>query len=98
MLPWADFRDDLVTVHNIRNSLYRTVDDYTVRLYTKTFDLRNLTSVDLIVVPFNDNPKIAHVLLSFGFQDQRLPGQLGGNPQACRTRLRRGPASSTSIR
>ena len=70
VLPWAEFHDNQVTVHNIRNSYYRTVDDYTVRLYTKTFDLRALTSVNLIVVPFNDNPQIAHVMLSFGFQDK----------------------------
>jgi len=70
VLPWVEFHDDLVTVHNIRNCDYRTVDDYTVRLYAKTFDLRKLTSVDLIVVPFNDNPSIAHVALSFGFEDR----------------------------
>jgi len=70
ILPWAEFHDDLVTVHNIRNSYYRTVDDYTVRLYDKTFDLRKLTSIDLIVVPFNDNPSIAHVMISFGFEDR----------------------------
>jgi hypothetical protein len=70
VLSWAEFAGDLITVHNIRNAYYRTVDDYTVRLYTKTFDLRKLTSVDLIVVPFNDNPAIAHVALSFGFQDR----------------------------
>ena len=70
VLPWAEFAGDLVTVHNIRNSYYRTVDDYTVRLYSKTYDLRKLTSIDLIVVPFNDNPAIAHVALSFGFEDK----------------------------
>jgi hypothetical protein len=70
VLPWVEFAGDLVTVHNIRNCLYRTVDDYTVRLYSKTFDLRKLTSVDLIVVPFDDRPSIAHVALSFGFQDR----------------------------
>ena len=70
VLPWAEFHDNQVTVHNIRNSYYRTVDDYTVRLYNKTFDLRKLTSVDFIVVPFNDNPAIAHVMLSFGFEDK----------------------------
>ena len=70
VLPWAEFHDNLVTVHNIRNSSYRTVDDYTVRLYSKTFDLRKLTSVDFIVVPFNDNPAIAHTMLSFGFEDK----------------------------
>ena len=70
VLPWAEFHDNQVTVHNIRNSYYRTVDDYTVRLYNKTFDLRKLTSVDFIVVPFNDNPSIAHAMLSFGFEDK----------------------------
>ena len=70
VLPWAEFHDNLVTVHNIRNSCYRTVDNYTVRLYTKTYDLSKLTSVDFIVVPFNDNPSIAHVMLSFGFEDK----------------------------
>ena len=70
VLPWAEFHDDQVTVHNIRNSFYRTVDDYTVRLYSKTFDLRKLTSIDFIVVPFNDNPSIAHTMLSFGFEDK----------------------------
>ena len=69
-MPWAEFHDNLVTVHNIRNSYYRTVDDYTVRLYDKTFDLRKLTSIDFIVVPFNDNPSIAHVMISFGFEDK----------------------------
>jgi hypothetical protein len=70
VLPWAEFHDNQVTVHNIRNCYYRTVDDYTVRLYAKTFDLGKLTSIDFIVVPFNDNPSIAHVMLSFGFDDK----------------------------
>src|SRR5208282_1977804 len=70
VLAWAEFHDNLVTVHNIRNAYYRTTDDYTVRLYTKTFDLRKLTTIDFIVVPFNDNPSIAHVMISFGFEDK----------------------------
>lgn len=70
VLPWAEFHDNQVTVHNIRNCYYRTVDDYTVRLYSKTFDLRKLTSIDFMVVPFDDDPAIAHVMLSFGFQDK----------------------------
>ena len=70
VLPWAEFHGDRVAVHNIRNCSYRTVDDYTVRLYTKTFDLGKLTSIDFIVVPFDDDPAIAHVMLSFGFDDK----------------------------
>ena len=70
MLPWAEFHDNQVTVHNIRNSDYCSTDNYTVRLHNKTFDLCKLTSVDFIVVPFNDNPAIAHVMISFGFEDK----------------------------
>jgi hypothetical protein len=68
VLPYAEFQGDRVTVHNIRNATYRTVDDYTVRHYDKTFDLSKLTTVDFIVVPFADRPAIAHVMLSFGFE------------------------------
>ena len=70
VLSWAEFRGPLVTVHNIRNSEYRTVDDYTVHYYDKTFDLRKIKSVDFIQVPFADTPAIAHVMLSFGFDDK----------------------------
>ena len=51
VLPWAEFHDNLVTVHNIRNVDYRTTSDYTVRLYNKTFDLRKVTSIDFILCP-----------------------------------------------
>jgi hypothetical protein len=70
VLPWAELKGEQVTVHNIRNCKYRTVDDYTVQHYDKTFDLRKITSVDFIVVPFDDNPSIAHTMLSFGFQNK----------------------------
>jgi hypothetical protein len=70
VLPWAEFQGSRITVHNIRNCAYRTVDDYTVRLYDKTFDLQKLTSIDFIEVPFNDDPSIAHVMISFGFEDK----------------------------
>lgn len=70
VLPWAEFRGELVRVHNIRNCEYRTVDDYTVRHYDKTFDLRKIRSVDFLQVPFADTPAIAHVMLSFGFEDK----------------------------
>ncbi len=67
VLAWAEFHGDEVTVHNIRNAFYRTASDYTVRLYDKTYNLSKLTSIDFIMVPFNDNPGVAHVMVSFGF-------------------------------
>jgi hypothetical protein len=70
VMPRADFKGDEVAIHNIRSSRYRTYDDFDTYYYDKTFDLDKLTSVDLIVVPFNDMPGIAHIMLSFGFQDR----------------------------
>jgi hypothetical protein len=67
VLSTADFNGSQVTVHNIRNTEYRTADDYTVRHYDKTFDLAKIDSVDFIVVPFPEVPGGAHTFLSFGF-------------------------------
>lgn len=69
VLPSADIQDSEVTVHNIRDCHWRSADDVAVAHYDKTFDLDKLTSVDFIVVPFNEEPSVAHTMLSFGFED-----------------------------
>src|SRR4051812_24728279 len=51
VLPTADFNGNLVTVHNVRNTTYRTAEDYTVRHYDKTYDLNRLDTVDFVMVP-----------------------------------------------
>jgi hypothetical protein len=66
VLPYATLEGDLVTVHNIRNFDYRSETDFTPAYYDKTFDLRQLDSVDLIAVYWM-GPDIAHTFLSFGF-------------------------------
>jgi Domain of unknown function (DUF4105) len=66
VLPYATFDGDLVTVHNIRNFNYRTETDFTPAYYDKTYDLRQLDSVDLLAVYWM-GPAIAHTFLSFGF-------------------------------
>ena len=66
VLPWATIDGDRVTVHNIRNFDYRAEFDYTPAYYDKTFDLRELDSVDL-VASYWMGPHIAHTFLSFGF-------------------------------
>jgi hypothetical protein len=70
VLPTADFDGNRVTVHNVRNTVYRTADDYTVRHYDKTYDLEKLDSVDFIMVPLPEVPGGAHTFLSFGFEGQ----------------------------
>jgi len=72
VLPTAELRGDLLTVRNVRNCQYLNADDYVVRNYDKTFDLRRLKSVDFITVPFQDSPTLAHTMLSFGFDDQEF--------------------------
>jgi hypothetical protein len=70
VMPWAEFKGDEVTIHNVRSCRYRTYDDFDTFYYDKTFDLNKLSTVDMIMVPFNDMPSIAHTMLSFGFEDQ----------------------------
>jgi hypothetical protein len=67
LLPSAQVRGNLVTIHNIRNCDYRSETDYTVRHYDRTFDLATLKSVDLFVVHWG-SPLIAHTMLSFVFE------------------------------
>ncbi len=74
VLPTAEFRGRQVAVRNIRNIRYRTIDDFDVHYYDRTFDLDRITSVDFIVVPFNDSPGIAHTMLSFGFDHRDYLG------------------------
>jgi hypothetical protein len=69
VLPFATFDGDLVTIHNIRNFDYRTETDYTARYYDKTYDLRQLDSVDLIAVYWMGEA-IAHIMVSFGFAER----------------------------
>jgi len=66
LLPTADIDGDRVTIHNIRNIEYRSETDYTVRHYDKTFDLRDLDSVDLLASYWMGDT-IAHIFVSFGF-------------------------------
>ena len=68
MLPYATINGDLVTVHNIRNFDYRSATDFTPVWYDRTFDIRNLKSLDFIAVYWM-GPAIAHTFLSFGFTD-----------------------------
>lgn len=66
VLPYATIDGDLVTVHNVRNFDYRTEMDFTPRYYDRTYNLRQLDSVDLIA-SYWAGPAIAHIFLSFGF-------------------------------
>ena len=74
---WADdvahqttgvFERGRVVLHNVRNFDWRTRTDYIQRWETRTYDLRRLSGVDLIL-SYWSMAAIAHVLVSFGFDD-----------------------------
>jgi Domain of unknown function (DUF4105) len=59
---------NIVTLYDVRNFEWRTNDDYTKRWETRTYDLTQLESVDLIC-SYWSMKAIAHILVSFGFSD-----------------------------
>ena len=65
---WAQIEGDLVTLHNVRNSEYRSTTDYTPRWETRTVRLSGLTGIDVATVYWG-SPWIAHIILSFQFAD-----------------------------
>lgn len=67
VLPFAEIKGNLVTIHNIRNFDYRTETDYTPRYYDKTFDISKMTGADFYMVYWG-SPMIAHTMMSFGFE------------------------------
>ena len=68
VLAYASIDGDRITLHNIRNFDYRSETDFTPGYYDRSFDLRQLDTVDLFAVYWM-GPDIAHVFLSFGFTD-----------------------------
>jgi hypothetical protein len=64
--PAASRDGNLITIHGIRNFDYRTETDFVPRWETRTYDLRQLDSVDLVAV-YWAGKAIAHIMLSFGF-------------------------------
>lgn len=69
ILPYAEISGDQITIRNIRNFDYRSETDYEVDYYDRTFYLRDVQSVDFIVVPFKESRSAAHTFVSFGFRD-----------------------------
>jgi hypothetical protein len=61
---------EVIRMHNVRNFTYRGVDDITPAYYDANYALDRLSEVDL-VTSYWAGDTIAHVFLSFGFNDGR---------------------------
>ena len=64
----ASFDGDLVTLGNVRNFRWQTIDTAEESWETRVFDAGSVTSVDVFTSVWS-NPLIAHVMVSFGFAD-----------------------------
>lgn len=69
ILPFAKIKKNLISVYNIRNFRYKSVDKFIPEYYNKTFDLNEIKSIDFIIEPFLGFFGAAHVFLSFGFNN-----------------------------
>lgn len=69
VLPSVSTYGEHITVHNVRQARYRSVDDYDVEYANWTFSLSDIKGVWLLIEPFGNfsifGLKPAHVLLSF---------------------------------
>jgi len=72
ILPYAEIKDSLVSLHNIRNFSYASTTSYTPSYYDKTFDLNKIKKVWYIVEPFSGIPGSAHTFLSFEFEGDQF--------------------------
>jgi hypothetical protein len=70
VLPRVTIAGDALTVHRVRDNVYRSEQDYTVRHEDHTYSLAGVRTVDL-VLSYWGSPWIAHVIVSFGFDDGR---------------------------
>ncbi len=67
-LSTAEIQGEEILVKNIRNCQYVTANDYVVNYYDRRIQLKDLRTVDFIVVPFRTKA-LAHTMLSFGLAD-----------------------------
>ncbi len=59
---------DMLTLTNVCDFEWHGKDEFTERWATRTYDLGKLRTIDLFM-SYWAGPKIAHVIISFGFED-----------------------------
>ena len=72
-LPSVERDGDLFTVRNVRNTSYRSLEDFEARFETRQYSLSQLSGVDLLIIYWGSK-WICHPMLIFEF---------GGNEHMC---------------
>src|SRR4051812_46794258 len=67
-LATAEKRGERVTVRNVRNFRYRSVEDFDERWEERTYDLGRIEGLDVFFIYWGA-PLIAHTILSWSFAD-----------------------------
>ena len=67
ILPTMTWSGDIVTVDNIRDHIWKTDTEFTLRYQKLSYDLNEIEWVDYIITPFSDQDGPAHTMLSFAF-------------------------------
>ena len=65
-LPNCDISNNQLTVNNVRNTQYRSLDDYDCRFETRRYDLTQLQAVDLLILYWGSN-FMCHPMAIFDF-------------------------------
>jgi len=66
VLPRVTFDGDSVTIENVRNTQYRTLDDYKPTYDTRTYSLSHLRGLDVLIC-FWGSPWMSHPIFVFDF-------------------------------
>lgn len=70
ILPHIVLENHLVHIHNVRDFVFRSSDDFTPGYRDHTYDLNRLERVWLVIAPFSRGWRgPAHSFLTFGFSD-----------------------------
>ena len=67
---WAEVEGNRVTIHNVRNCIYRSENDYTPRWESRVVDLASIRGVDVFLTWWG-SPWIAHPIMSIHHGDDQ---------------------------
>ncbi len=70
VLSYANIKNNLVYVYNIRNFKYKNEDDYNISYYDEVFDIDKLKDI-YFVATYWIGDSVAHTFLSFSFSDNK---------------------------